>query len=67
MFGRHIMLWQDEREEEFHTVAAICAVVLTVILSLLLTVNILERRKDFAVLKRTRKLIKKRRSSVSKD
>jgi len=34
-----------------YTVVAICAVVLTVILSLLLTVNILERRKDFAVLK----------------
>ncbi len=34
-----------------YTVAAIGGVVLTVILSLLLTVNILERRKDFAVLK----------------
>jgi ABC-type antimicrobial peptide transport system permease subunit len=34
-----------------YTVAAIGAVVLTVILSLLLSVNILERRKDFAVLK----------------
>ena len=34
-----------------YTVAAISAVVLTVILSLLLSVNILERRRDFAVLK----------------
>jgi len=34
-----------------YTVAAIGAVVLTVILSLLLSVNILERRKDFAILK----------------
>ncbi len=34
-----------------YTVAVIGALVLTVILSLLLTVNILERRKDFAVLK----------------
>ena len=34
-----------------YTVAAIGGIVLTVILSLLLTVNILERRKDFAVLK----------------
>lgn len=34
-----------------YTVAALGAVVLTVILSLLLSVNILERRKDFAVLK----------------
>ena len=34
-----------------YTVAAIGAIVLTVILSLLLSVNILERRKDFAVLK----------------
>lgn len=34
-----------------YTVAAIGGVVLTVILSLLLSVNILERRKDFAVLK----------------
>ncbi len=34
-----------------YTVAAIGAVVLTVILSLLLSVNILERRRDFAVLK----------------
>jgi len=34
-----------------YTVAAIGAVVLTVILSLLLSVNILEKRKDFAVLK----------------
>jgi ABC-type antimicrobial peptide transport system permease subunit len=34
-----------------YTVAAIGATVLTVILSLLLSVNILERRKDFAVLK----------------
>ena len=34
-----------------YTVAVIGAVVLTVILSLLLSVNILESRKDFAVLK----------------
>lgn len=34
-----------------YTVAAIGAVVLTAILSLLLSVNILERRKDFAILK----------------
>lgn len=34
-----------------YTVAAIGGVVLTVILSLLLSVNILERRKDFSVLK----------------
>jgi len=34
-----------------YTVAVIGAVVLTVILSLLLSVNILERRKDFAILK----------------
>jgi ABC-type antimicrobial peptide transport system permease subunit len=34
-----------------YTVAAIGAVVLTAILSLLLSVNILERRRDFAVLK----------------
>jgi putative ABC transport system permease protein len=34
-----------------YTVAAIGAIVLTVILSLLLSVNILERRKDFAILK----------------
>jgi len=34
-----------------YTVAVIGAVVLTVILSLLLSVNILEKRKDFAVLK----------------
>ena len=34
-----------------YTVAAIGGIVLTVILSLLLTVNILERRKDFVVLK----------------
>lgn len=34
-----------------YTVAAIGAIVLTVILSLLLSVNILERRKDYAVLK----------------
>jgi putative ABC transport system permease protein len=34
-----------------YTVAGIGAIVLTVILSLLLSVNILERRKDFAVLK----------------
>ena len=34
-----------------YTVAVLGAVVLTVILSLLLSVNILERRKDFAVLK----------------
>ena len=34
-----------------YTVAAIGAVVLTIILSLLLSVNILEKRKDFAVLK----------------
>jgi len=34
-----------------YTVAAIGAIVLTAILSLLLSVNILERRKDFAILK----------------
>jgi len=34
-----------------YTVAAIGAIVLTAILSLLLSINILERRKDFAVLK----------------
>ena len=34
-----------------YTIAAIGAVVLTVILSLLLSISILERRKDFAVLK----------------
>lgn len=34
-----------------YTVASIGAIVLTVILSLLLSVNILERRKDFAILK----------------
>lgn len=34
-----------------YTVAAIGGVVLTIILSLLLTINILERRKDFAALK----------------
>lgn len=34
-----------------YTVAALGAVVLTVILSLLLSINILERRKDFAVMK----------------
>ncbi len=34
-----------------YTVAALGAVVLTVILSLLLSINIMERRKDFAVLK----------------
>ena len=45
----------DEMEAGFlpllYTVAVIGAVVLTVILSLLLSVNILESRKDFAVLK----------------
>ena len=35
----------------FYTIAAIGAIVLTAILSLLLSINILERRKDFAVLK----------------
>jgi putative ABC transport system permease protein len=35
----------------FYTVAVIGAVVLTAILSLILSVNILERRKDFAILK----------------
>jgi putative ABC transport system permease protein len=34
-----------------YTIAAIGGVVLTIILSLLLTINILERRKDFAALK----------------
>lgn len=34
-----------------YTIAAIGAVVLTVILSLILTINILERRKDFAMMK----------------
>jgi len=34
-----------------YTIAAIAAVVLTAILSLLLSINILERRKDFAILK----------------
>jgi putative ABC transport system permease protein len=34
-----------------YTIAAIGAIVLTAILSLLLSINILERRKDFAVLK----------------
>ncbi|HWP59597.1 MAG TPA: ABC transporter permease [Candidatus Acidoferrales bacterium] len=34
-----------------YTVAAIGAIVLTAILSLLLSINILERRKDFAILK----------------
>ena len=57
VYGQQAFLENNIREMKsgflplLYTVAAIGAIVLTVILSLLLSVNILERRKDFAVLK----------------
>lgn len=57
VFDHETFLQNNIREMEsgflplLYTVAVIGAIVLTAILSLLLSINILERRKDFAVLK----------------
>ena len=57
VYGHETFLKNNTREMQsgflllLYTIAVIGAIVLTTILSLLLSINILERRKDFAVLK----------------